>query len=213
MSQIADASTPGARRRLLVTAPFPPRVDATVGGSRVLAELVAALSTRHDVALLYLRASGEPPIDDALARRCSAVEEVARGGSAILYSPPSLFRPAARHPDVGGVSGGRRVCLAPPTAGESVEAGRHTFRVPREGTVRERAARSLGRPCAHRIRARCARSTRTHGGASERNRNVGLARAARLGAVRAQCPGQRQHHSRVQNKLGRKAGEPVAPAF
>jgi peptidoglycan/xylan/chitin deacetylase (PgdA/CDA1 family) len=49
MSQIADARTPGARRRLLVTAPFPPRLDATVGGSRVVAELVAALSTRHDL--------------------------------------------------------------------------------------------------------------------------------------------------------------------
>ena len=47
--QIADARTPGARRRLLVTAPFPPRLDATVGGSRVVAELVAALSTRHDL--------------------------------------------------------------------------------------------------------------------------------------------------------------------
>jgi hypothetical protein len=44
MSQIADARTPGARRRLLVTAPFPPRLDATVGGSRVVAELVAALA-------------------------------------------------------------------------------------------------------------------------------------------------------------------------
>lgn len=82
MSQVADARAPSARRRLLVTAPFPPRLDATVGGSRVIGELVAALSTRHDLALLYLRASDEPPVDDALARRCSLVEEVIRTGAA-----------------------------------------------------------------------------------------------------------------------------------
>jgi polysaccharide biosynthesis protein PslH len=78
MSQIADARVPRARRSVLVTAPFPPRLDATNGGSRVLGELVAALSTRHDLAVLYLRARGEPSIDDALARRCSLVQEVAR---------------------------------------------------------------------------------------------------------------------------------------
>jgi glycosyltransferase involved in cell wall biosynthesis len=67
-----------------VTAPFPPRLDAAVGGSRVIGELLAALSTRHDVALLYLRAPDELPIDGALAGRCSLVEEVARKRAAPL---------------------------------------------------------------------------------------------------------------------------------
>jgi len=75
----------GERRRLLVTAPFPPRLDAAVGGSRVIAEMVAALSARHDVALLYLRAPDEPPIDEVLAGRCALVEEVARNRAAPLF--------------------------------------------------------------------------------------------------------------------------------
>ncbi|MEJ7811826.1 MAG: glycosyltransferase family 4 protein [Gemmatimonadaceae bacterium] len=66
-------------RRLLVLAPFAPRLDATHGGSRTIAQLIDALARRHRVALLYLRATAEPPVDDALRERCEIVEEVAHG--------------------------------------------------------------------------------------------------------------------------------------
>jgi glycosyltransferase involved in cell wall biosynthesis len=66
------------KRRLLFLLPFAPRLDATHGGGRATAELLAQLATRHQVALLYLRAATEPPIDDLLKERCDLVEEVVR---------------------------------------------------------------------------------------------------------------------------------------
>ena len=68
----------GLRRRLLFLLPFPPRLDATHGGGRATAQFLAQLATRHHVALLYLRAAAEPPIDDLLKDRCEIVEEVLR---------------------------------------------------------------------------------------------------------------------------------------
>ena len=56
--------------RLLFLAPFPPRRDATHGGSRAIAELVSALATRHRVALLYLSGADDPPVDSSLERHC-----------------------------------------------------------------------------------------------------------------------------------------------
>jgi glycosyltransferase involved in cell wall biosynthesis len=46
------------------------------GGSKAIAQLIANLSRRHDVALLVLRARGEPGVDDDLRARCEVVEEV-----------------------------------------------------------------------------------------------------------------------------------------
>jgi glycosyltransferase involved in cell wall biosynthesis len=75
----------GSRRRLLFLLPFPPRLDATHGGSRAMAQILAALTPRHDVAALYLRGRDEPAFDPALALRCALVEEVARdAGPALL---------------------------------------------------------------------------------------------------------------------------------
>lgn len=68
----------GKRLRLLCLLPFPPRLDATDGGSRVAAQLLAHLSARHRVALLYLRAPGDPPLDLVLRNRCEVVQEVMR---------------------------------------------------------------------------------------------------------------------------------------
>lgn len=56
--------------RLLFLAPFPPRRDATHGGSRAIADLVSALATRHRVALLYLSGADDPPVDSSLERHC-----------------------------------------------------------------------------------------------------------------------------------------------
>ena len=64
--------------RLLALAPFPPRLDATHGGSRAIAELLAGLGERHRVALLALQGTEEPAVDDALRARCAMVREVPR---------------------------------------------------------------------------------------------------------------------------------------
>ncbi len=66
------------RRRLLFLLPFPPRLDAVHGGGKVIAQLLMHLAGRHDVALLYLRGSQEPPLDESLQARCAWVEEVPR---------------------------------------------------------------------------------------------------------------------------------------
>jgi glycosyltransferase involved in cell wall biosynthesis len=66
------------KRRLLFLLPFAPRFDATHGGGRVTAQLLAQLATRHAIALLYLRAATEPPLDDILRQRCDLVEEIMR---------------------------------------------------------------------------------------------------------------------------------------
>lgn len=65
-----------ARRRLLILAPFAPRLDAKHGGSKAIAELVAEQCQRHEVALVYLRGRDEPPIEHTLRARCTLVREV-----------------------------------------------------------------------------------------------------------------------------------------
>jgi glycosyltransferase involved in cell wall biosynthesis len=64
--------------RLLFLLPFAPRLDATHGGGRATAQLIAGLTARHQVALIYLRAPAEPPVDDILRKRCALVEEILR---------------------------------------------------------------------------------------------------------------------------------------
>jgi polysaccharide biosynthesis protein PslH len=71
---------PGSRpkRRLLFLLPFPPRLDAMHGGGRATAQLLAKLATRHRIAMLYLRAPADPPVDAILQERCELVEEIIR---------------------------------------------------------------------------------------------------------------------------------------
>jgi polysaccharide biosynthesis protein PslH len=64
--------------RLLVLTPFPPRLDATHGGSRAIAELVERLARRRPVAILSIRSAGDPPIDPRLAAACALAREVPR---------------------------------------------------------------------------------------------------------------------------------------
>jgi glycosyltransferase involved in cell wall biosynthesis len=66
-------------RRLLFLLPFAPRLDAVHGGSRTIAQLLAALADRHRLAVVYLRGAEEPGMADALRARCEIVEEVPRG--------------------------------------------------------------------------------------------------------------------------------------
>src|SRR5262244_287936 len=77
------------KRRLLFLLPFAPRLDATHGGGRATAQLLAHLSGRHHVALLYLRAATEPPIDNILKNRCELVEEVPRLGPGLSLAQRS----------------------------------------------------------------------------------------------------------------------------
>lgn len=67
-------------RRVLVLAPFPPRLDGRHGGSRAVARLAAGLAARSRVALAYLRATDEPAADPELAAACERVLEVPRPG-------------------------------------------------------------------------------------------------------------------------------------
>jgi polysaccharide biosynthesis protein PslH len=64
------------RWRILVGSPFPPRLDGRHGGSRAVAQLVAALAARHTVALLVLRDRSEPGVDEVLRGSCELVEEI-----------------------------------------------------------------------------------------------------------------------------------------
>jgi glycosyltransferase involved in cell wall biosynthesis len=64
--------------RVLVLTPFPPRLDATHGGSRAIAELVERVARRRPVALLAIRSSGDPPIDPRLVSACALAREIAR---------------------------------------------------------------------------------------------------------------------------------------
>lgn len=66
--------------RVLFLLPFAPRLDASHGGGRAIAQFVGLMAARHRVALLYLRAPGEPPLDESLRARCDASIEVWRSG-------------------------------------------------------------------------------------------------------------------------------------
>jgi len=83
---------PPTGRRILLLAPFPPRLDGTHGGSKTIAQLVVALAARNRVALGYLRAHDEPAIDAELARQCEQVVEGARGGSSASSVRPFTIR-------------------------------------------------------------------------------------------------------------------------
>src|SRR6266545_6104946 len=62
-------------RRLLICTPFPPRLDARHGG-RATAQLLARLAARHEVALLFLRAKTDGPVDDVFVGLCAQIEEI-----------------------------------------------------------------------------------------------------------------------------------------
>lgn len=66
------------RRRVLFLLPFPPRLDATHGGARAMAQHLANLAEQHTLALLVLRSAGEPEVDPILRERCDLVEEIER---------------------------------------------------------------------------------------------------------------------------------------
>src|ERR1700730_10131466 len=66
--------------RVLVLAPFPPRLDATHGGGRAVGQLVLSLAAHYRVALLCLRSPEDRPTDPLLVRECDIVEEIPQSG-------------------------------------------------------------------------------------------------------------------------------------
>jgi polysaccharide biosynthesis protein PslH len=74
--------------KVLVAAPFPPRLDGRHGGSRALAQLLMRLCGRHSIGLIVLKAHDEQGVDENLRARCAFVEEV--------EIPPPGRSPAAR---------------------------------------------------------------------------------------------------------------------
>ncbi len=77
----------GEPHRLLVVSPFPPRRDGFHGGARAIAHFLHRLAVRHEIALLCLRASAEPPIDEQLVTELAHVEEIVYPGGASANGP------------------------------------------------------------------------------------------------------------------------------
>jgi glycosyltransferase involved in cell wall biosynthesis len=67
---------------VLFVAPFPPRLDATHGGAKVVGELIDGTAERHAVALVHLRHEAEPPVEDELRSRLEMSEDVLRPADA-----------------------------------------------------------------------------------------------------------------------------------
>lgn len=66
------------KRRLLFLLPFPPSLEASHGGGRVIAQLIHRLAARHRSAVLYLRSPSQVFADSMLQSRCDLVEAVTR---------------------------------------------------------------------------------------------------------------------------------------
>lgn len=81
-----------AHPRLLILAPFAPRLDTPHGGGRVLARFLLEISQRHTVRLLYMQGSDEPPIDPLIQERCELTYKVTRS-----WTGRSLFKRIIRH--------------------------------------------------------------------------------------------------------------------
>ena len=84
--------------RLLSIVPFPPRLDAPQGGPRALAELLTRLAERMPVALVTLRTTTEPPVDEVLLERCDVVREIERPTPQRWIPPPCGHGRRARPP-------------------------------------------------------------------------------------------------------------------
>jgi polysaccharide biosynthesis protein PslH len=85
-SMTSDVPGPPRRgRRILVCAPFTPRLDARHGG-KATAQLLLRLADRNEIALLALRTTRDDHVDPAIAERCALVHEI----------PPTARSPLSR---------------------------------------------------------------------------------------------------------------------
>lgn len=83
------------RRRVLFLLPFAPRLDATDGAARAMAQHLVNLAEQHTLALLVLRAPDEPQVDPLLRERCDLVEEIERPVAAAPGGLDAAFNRAA----------------------------------------------------------------------------------------------------------------------
>jgi glycosyltransferase involved in cell wall biosynthesis len=60
-------------------------MDATHGGGRATAQLIASLAARHATAVLYLRCGKEHRADDILYERCEVIEDVSYATGAFAH--------------------------------------------------------------------------------------------------------------------------------
>ena len=95
------------RLRLLFVTPAPPRDDAHAGGSRVMAQLIAALAARHRVALIYLQSASDQPL--------GAVQDACEWSESIPVPAPTT---------AGGRVGRRAVLAAGLVRGRPLWPGR-----------------------------------------------------------------------------------------
>jgi glycosyltransferase involved in cell wall biosynthesis len=84
--------------RVLVLAPFPPRLDGHHGGSRVTAGFVTELAKRHRVALLHLGRGSDDVADDVVGEACEPLVRCElparpRGGAAELRYQANTMAP------------------------------------------------------------------------------------------------------------------------
>lgn len=72
--------------RLFVLSPFAPRLDATNGTSKTIAQFLSGMGKHHKICLVYLSGRNEPPIDDKISACCDCAVEIIRpwSGSSII---------------------------------------------------------------------------------------------------------------------------------
>lgn len=73
---VALSEFEGHGLRILIVAPFPPRLDATHGGARVTARVLTSLARRNRLALVYRHDPNERDIDDSVRVSCELVRPV-----------------------------------------------------------------------------------------------------------------------------------------
>ena len=72
--------------RILIVAPFPPRLAADHGGARVVGRLAFELAEANEVGVVCFRAGDEPAVDERLRERLGFVEYVPRAARRELGS-------------------------------------------------------------------------------------------------------------------------------
>ena len=71
-----SATSDSDRLRILVLAPFPPRLDGSHGGARAIAQLVTRLAKDSPVAVVCLRHEGDRPADTSVRDAVELIVEV-----------------------------------------------------------------------------------------------------------------------------------------
>ena len=90
------------KRRTLYLLPFAPRLDATNGGSKAIAQMLSRMVAKHRLCLVYLRGVDEPPIDEQIRQRCEFAVEVIRPWSGHTFTQRWIRRSRLALSLIGG---------------------------------------------------------------------------------------------------------------